>query len=87
LRLHRIQQFGASQEDDTGAGQRQHHAAIAGIEIKIMPAALHRAKGDGIDDQPRFGARLDHEKASDLLKHRHSLTPQRIDDGFEPFPS
>jgi len=49
-----------------------------------MVAALHRADGDGIDHHPRFGARLDGEQSTDFLEHRHILTPERFDGGFEP---
>jgi hypothetical protein len=50
-------------------------------------AALDRADGYGIDDQPRLEARLDHKKPSDLAKHRHPLTTQRQSGSFEPFKS
>jgi len=49
-----------------------------------VPAALHRAKRDGIDDQPRLEARLDGEEAADLLEHCHSLTVERAKRRFEP---
>jgi hypothetical protein len=47
-------------------------------------AALHRSDGDRIDHQPRFEARLDDEKASDLAQHGHSLTGERQSGSFEP---
>jgi hypothetical protein len=52
-----------------------------------MAPALDRAERDGIDHQPRLEARLDCEKAADLLEHADSLTPQRLSRGFAPFRS
>jgi len=50
-----------------------------------MTAAFHRAERDGIDHQPRLEARLDCEKAADLVEHRDSLTFERSSGGFAPF--
>jgi hypothetical protein len=50
-----------------------------------MVAALHRSNGDCISDQPRLGARLDHEQSTDLLEHLHKLTPERFRRSLEPF--
>jgi hypothetical protein len=36
-----------------------------------MPAAFYCAKRDRIDHQPRLEARLDLEKATNLLQHRN----------------
>jgi hypothetical protein len=43
-RLDRIEQFGAGEEHDAGAQQRQHHAHVARIDFEIMAAAFDRAK-------------------------------------------
>jgi hypothetical protein len=85
LALHRIEQLRAGDEDDTGAGRRKQPAAEARVLDQIMLAPLDRTDGDGIDHQPRFEARLDHKKPTDLAQHRHSLTTQRQSGGFEPF--
>jgi hypothetical protein len=52
-----------------------------------MLAAFHRADGDGVDHQPRLEACLDDKQSSDLAQHRHSLTVERCNGGFEPFKS
>ncbi|MES2137806.1 MAG: hypothetical protein V4502_12195 [Pseudomonadota bacterium] len=49
-----------------------------------MVAAFDRAKRDCIDHQPRLEARLDREQSANFSQHRHSLTVERIDHGFEP---
>jgi hypothetical protein len=49
-----------------------------------VPAALNRPECDGIDDQPRFEARLDREEPADLAEHCHSLTFERASSSFEP---
>jgi hypothetical protein len=49
-----------------------------------VTAALHGAKRNGIDHQPRLEARLDLEKPGDLAEHCDSLTVQRGSGGFEP---
>jgi len=53
--------------------------------LEIVVAALNRPDCDGIGHQPRFGARLDLEKPTDLFEHRHKLTPERLDRSLEPF--
>jgi hypothetical protein len=50
-----------------------------------MPGALDRAHGDCIGHQPRFGACLDDEEATQFLQHGHSLTRERLIRSFEPF--
>jgi hypothetical protein len=65
-RLHRIEQLGAGKEHDAGAGEGEHPAAVARIDLEIVAPALDRAQRDRIDDQPRIEARLDHEKAANL---------------------
>jgi hypothetical protein len=50
-----------------------------------MLAALNRAHRDRIGHQPRFGACLDGEEASELSQHGHSLTRERLIRSFEPF--
>jgi hypothetical protein len=52
-----------------------------------VAAALDRAQRDGIDHQPRLEARLDNEESTDLAQHRHSLTVERFERGFEPISS
>jgi hypothetical protein len=84
-RLDRIEQLRAGQEHHAGARDGKHPAAPSGIGIEIMVAALDRSDGDGIGHQPRFGARLDLEKPTDLLEHRHKLTPERPSRSLEPF--
>jgi hypothetical protein len=37
--------------------------------MKIDPSALHCAKRDRINHQPRFEARFDDEQSTDLLEH------------------
>jgi hypothetical protein len=54
-----------------------------------MAAALDRAERDGIRHQPRLEARLDREQAADFPQHTRasqSLTHERLDGCFEPFP-
>ena len=65
----RIQQFRAGQEDDACAGQRQQDAAGARIGFHVMTPAFDRPDGNGVGDQPRFGAGLDGEQAGDALQH------------------
>jgi len=36
-----------------------------------MLPALNGANGNRVNDQPRFGARLDYEKAANLAEHLH----------------
>ncbi|QIL02776.1 hypothetical protein G7078_08260 [Sphingomonas sinipercae] len=79
-----IQELAAGDEDDARAGNRQQPAAKSRIGLQVMMPALHRADRDGIDHHPRFGARLDREQSTDFLEHRHILTPERFDGGFEP---
>jgi len=50
-----------------------------------MLAALDRADGDRVSHEPRFGACLDDEKATQFLQHGHSLTRERLTRSFEPF--
>jgi len=86
-RAHRVEQLGTRQEDNTGAGDRQRPAAPAGIDFKIVAAALDRSQCDCVDDQPRFPTRLDREQAADLVKHTHldSLSTERANGGIAPF--
>jgi hypothetical protein len=86
--LHRIEQFGTGQEHDARAGQRQHPAAVSGIGLEIVAAALNRTERDRIDDEPRLEARFDREQAAHFPQHTHplqSLSRERLHRSFEPF--
>jgi hypothetical protein len=84
----RIQQLGTRKKNNAGAGKRQQPAHEPRIDFEIVAAALHGAKRDCIDDQPRFEARLDGEKPTYFPKQlliSESLRLQRANNGFEPF--
>jgi len=71
-RAHRIEQLGASDEDDAGARQGEQPAARSRIVFEIMTRPFDRADGDRIDDQPSFRAGLDREQATDFAHLAHS---------------
>jgi hypothetical protein len=50
-----------------------------------MLAAFDGTERDRIGDQPRLEASFDSEESSDLLQHRHLLTPERPNGGIAPF--
>jgi hypothetical protein len=69
---HRIQELRSGDKDDAGAGQGQDQAHRPRIQFDIMARAFDRADSDRISYQPRFGARLDGEQASDFAQLAHS---------------
>jgi hypothetical protein len=71
LRPNAVQKLRSGYERDAEAGEGEQHAAIARINLHIMNAALDGAEGDGVGDQIRLQAGLDHEQATDFLQHLH----------------
>jgi hypothetical protein len=66
-----VEQLGAGEEHDAGAGERQQPPAPAGVRLEIVAPTFDRAQRDRIDHKPRFEARLDCEQPADLPEHRH----------------
>ena len=58
-RPHAVEQFGAGNERDAEAGEGQQDAAIAGIVLHVMNAALDRSDRDRVGDEKRLQTRLD----------------------------
>jgi hypothetical protein len=83
-RLYGIEKLPAGHEHHACAGKEQQVTAGTRIDVEVGPAALHRAKRNGIDHQPRFEARLDDEESAEFLEHRHSLTGERPNGAFAP---
>jgi hypothetical protein len=50
-----------------------------------MLAPFDSAESDRISHEPRLEACFDPEESSDLLQHRHLLTPERFNGGIAPF--
>jgi hypothetical protein len=84
-RFYGIEQLGAGDEHHARARQSEKPAAKSRILGEVMLAAFDRADRDRISHQPRFGACLDGEEASDFSQHGHSLTRERLIRSFEPF--
>jgi hypothetical protein len=71
LRLDRIEKLGAGDEHNARAGKGQQVTAITWKGVQVVLTALHRSNRNGINDQPRFGARLDCKQAANLAQHLH----------------
>jgi hypothetical protein len=86
-RLDRIEQLGAGQEHDAGAGEGQHQSAIAGVDFQIVATAFDGAEGERVDHQPHLGAGLDREESGESSHvHGDKLIKPHANRAVPPVP-
>jgi hypothetical protein len=66
-----VEQLGAGDEGHAQACRGQQYAAIAGIALHVMAAALDRSYCDRVGDQIGLHTRLDDKQPTEFPEYRH----------------
>jgi hypothetical protein len=72
-----VEQLSPRDERHAQARQPEQNAAITGIGLHVVDAALDRADGNGISHKICLKTRLDYEQSADLSEHCHKLSKRR----------